>query len=110
MTRPTRRDFLRAGAAAGAGLPLLDGSADPLATGGPDAGPEVDGGAGGGDAAPYGYTPECAETDDNLEGPFYKEGAPERTDLVEPGMAGVRLSLSGRVAGAACAPLAGAFL
>jgi protocatechuate 3,4-dioxygenase beta subunit len=46
----------------------------------------------------------------SAEGPYYLAGAPVRTTLVEPGMAGARLSLTGRVLGraAGCAPLAGA--
>jgi protocatechuate 3,4-dioxygenase beta subunit len=43
-------------------------------------------------------------------GPFYKTGAPERTALFEPGMAGTRLLLSGYVLNAACQPIPGAWL
>jgi protocatechuate 3,4-dioxygenase beta subunit len=55
-------------------------------------------------------TPECVETEDNIEGPFYKAGAPDRETLLEPGMRGTRLILTGRVATTHCAPLAGAVL
>lgn len=55
--------------------------------------------------------------DDNLEptvsnpaGPFYKSGAPERSVLVEPGMAGTRLILTGQVLTTDCQPVAGAVL
>ena len=50
----------------------------------------------------------CVETEDNIEGPFYKPGSPERSNLIEPGMPGTRLSISGSVLGADCEPLAGA--
>jgi len=43
-------------------------------------------------------------------GPFYKAGAPRRTSLVEPGMTGERIVVTGRVLDAACAPIAGAGL
>ncbi|HMJ80076.1 MAG TPA: dioxygenase [Candidatus Dormibacteraeota bacterium] len=42
------------------------------------------------------------------EGPYYKAGAPESTDLVQPGMAGTRLTLTGYVMTTACAPVANA--
>ncbi len=57
-----------------------------------------------GDAA----TPTCIETHDNIEGPYYRAGAPERTSLVEQGMAGTPIDLEGRVMGLGCgAGLAG---
>ncbi len=53
---------------------------------------------------------ECGETEDNIEGPFYKAGAPERTTLAEPGMKGTPLTISGRVLDLRCQPLAHAIL
>ena len=44
------------------------------------------------------------------EGPYFKAGSPMRTSLVEPGMAGTRLALSGRVLSRDCRPIAGARL
>jgi len=44
------------------------------------------------------------------EGPYFKPGSPMRTSLVEPGMAGTRLALSGRVLSRDCRPIAGARL
>src|SRR5437762_5796209 len=44
------------------------------------------------------------------EGPYFKSGSPMRTSLVEPGMAGTRLALSGRVLSRDCRPIAGARL
>src|SRR5256886_9237396 len=43
-------------------------------------------------------------------GPYFKPGSPTRTSLVEPGMAGTRLALSGRVLSRDCRPIAGARL
>src|SRR5438270_10637875 len=56
------------------------------------------------DACPTQLTP--AQT----EGPYFKPGSPARTSLIESGMAGTRLVLSGRVLTPACAPVAGATL
>ncbi len=53
---------------------------------------------------------DCDETDDNIEGPYYKAGAPERSALVEPGMKGTPLTVSGRVLNTRCEPLANAVL
>jgi protocatechuate 3,4-dioxygenase beta subunit len=44
------------------------------------------------------------------EGPYFKAGSPTRMSLVEPGMAGTRLALSGRVLSRDCQPIAGARL
>ena len=56
-------------------------------------------------------TMQCIETADNIEGPYYREGAPERSVLVEASTPGVKFSLRGQVWGMGCnAPLAGAFL
>src|SRR5881227_1113179 len=44
------------------------------------------------------------------EGPYFKAGSPMRTSLVEPGMAGTRLALSGRMLSRDCRPIAGARL
>src|SRR5215207_5264228 len=51
-----------------------------------------------------------APTPAQTEGPFYKAGSPERTSLLEPGMAGTRLVLSGTVLDASCQPIAGAWI
>ncbi|MGZ6256948.1 MAG: dioxygenase family protein [Candidatus Limnocylindrales bacterium] len=42
------------------------------------------------------------------EGPYYKAGAPQSADLVQAGMAGTRLTLTGFVVTAACPPIANA--
>jgi protocatechuate 3,4-dioxygenase beta subunit len=115
----TRREFLLEGAvglAALCGLPgcnahergggQVDGGGQDDGGGPPPAAPDLGADLGGIDA-----TPQCAETDDNIEGPYYRPGAPMRTDLVDPGMPGVHLALSGRVVSARdCTPLADALL
>lgn len=47
-------------------------------------------------------------TSSNMEGPYYTPGAPERASLIEPGMAGMPIYVSGRVFDEACNPIAGA--
>ena len=44
------------------------------------------------------------------EGPYYKAGTPERTSLIEPGMAGTPLTITGYVLTSDCQPVAGAWL
>ncbi len=44
------------------------------------------------------------------EGPYYKKGSPERTDLIEEGIAGEPFTLSGFVLDKNCTPVAGAWL
>lgn len=46
----------------------------------------------------------------DMEGPFYKAGAPVRASLLESGSVGERVLLTGRVLGANCTPVAGAVL
>jgi hypothetical protein len=76
------------------------GGSDPVGSGGSGQG------AGGG-------TPSCEETEDDIEGPFYSEGAPI-VDGALPGLDGLDgalIELSGRVFSAVtCVPLAGATL
>jgi protocatechuate 3,4-dioxygenase beta subunit len=55
-------------------------------------------------------TEESLETEDNWEGPFYKPGAPVRSLLLEPGMAGTPLTVTGRVLDTNGRPLKGALL
>ena len=44
------------------------------------------------------------------EGPYFKAGSPERSSLVEPGMSGTRLVITGHVFTQSCTPVAGALL
>ena len=59
-------------------------------------------------------TPECGDDDDptpsETEGPFFKPRSPKRTSLLEPGVAGTRLRLTGRVFSRRCRPIAGALI
>ena len=59
-------------------------------------------------------TPECADADEPTpsmtEGPFFTPRSPRRSSLLEPGMAGTRIVLSGRVFTRDCRPVPGALL
>ena len=55
-------------------------------------------------------TEESLETENNWEGPFYKLGAPVRSELLERGMAGTPLTVTGRVLDTSGRPLKGALL
>ena len=49
-----------------------------------------------------GATRACLETHRNIEGPYYRAGAPERASLIDPGMAGTPIAIEGRVTGLDC--------
>jgi protocatechuate 3,4-dioxygenase beta subunit len=55
-------------------------------------------------------TPACTEPEDitpgQTEGPYYKRSSPERTSLLEPGLTGTYLYLTGYVLSQRCQPLA----
>ena len=59
-------------------------------------------------------TPECGDDDEptptQTEGPYFKPRSPERRSLVDAGMTGTRIDVTGRVYGRDCRPLAGALL
>ena len=59
-------------------------------------------------------TPECGDDDEptpaTTEGPFFKPRSPLRTSLIEPGVAGTRLVVTGKVFSSRCRPLAGALI
>jgi protocatechuate 3,4-dioxygenase beta subunit len=59
-------------------------------------------------------TPECGDDDEptppETEGPFFKPRSPQRASLIEPGLAGTRVVLEGRVFSHECKPVAGALL
>jgi protocatechuate 3,4-dioxygenase beta subunit len=75
--------------------------------------PPADADGGTGDLAP---TPQCGEqgpdtpTKADIEGPFYRAGAPSDAVLLEPADPGVRLFLQGRVMGTCRQLLAGAVI
>ncbi|MFF8727078.1 carbohydrate-binding protein [Streptomyces sp. NPDC015171] len=59
-------------------------------------------------------TPACDDGDDptpeQIEGPYFKPHSPERTSLLEPGLPGTPLTVTGYVFGRACRPLTGVLL
>jgi protocatechuate 3,4-dioxygenase beta subunit len=61
-------------------------------------------------------TPECGDDDDltatlpQTAGPFYTPDTPERRSLLDPGMPGTRLTVSGYVYSTECQPIPGALL
>jgi protocatechuate 3,4-dioxygenase beta subunit len=57
--------------------------------------------------------PNCTTarvTPPETAGPYYKRGSPERTSLLEPGMPGNRVTVTGYVLSTQCSPIAGAWL
>ncbi len=54
-------------------------------------------------------TPQCVETEDNILGPFYREGAPFRTVLASPDE-GQPLVIDGAVYAPDCTPIPGALV
>src|SRR5262245_21602724 len=90
---PTRRAVLGAGAfAAGSLLNISSGAAQ----------------------AQLALTPACHDGDEatlaQTEGPFFKPSSPERVELLEAGMAGQPIELTGFVLSRNCKPIAGALL
>src|SRR5436190_18697915 len=65
-------------------------------------------------AAKLAPTPDCDDGDEptpsETQGPFYRVHSPERTSLLERGMPGTRIVVTGRVFHAGCQPVAGALL
>jgi protocatechuate 3,4-dioxygenase beta subunit len=60
-------------------------------------------------------TPVCGDDDDDptlaqTEGPYYTPNTPERTSLLEPGITGTKLLLTGSVLSTSCAPIANALI
>jgi protocatechuate 3,4-dioxygenase beta subunit len=90
---PTRRTVLASSALASSGFFTLDTS---LAQ------------------APLNPTPECRDGDAatlrQTEGPYFKPSSPERVELIEPGMAGQPIELTGFVLTRGCKPVPGALV
>lgn len=98
MKRPsTRRDLLRSGLLVPAGL-LLDAAVPRALLAGPVLVP----------------TPPCEDADDPTPllgpGPFFKPRSPRRMSLLEPGLEGTQVRITGRVLGTGCRPVPGALL
>jgi protocatechuate 3,4-dioxygenase beta subunit len=59
-------------------------------------------------------TPACGEADEltpsQTEGPYYKPRSPERRSLLDPGIAGTPIVLTGAVLSRRCQPIAGALV
>lgn len=59
-------------------------------------------------------TPDCSDDDEptpsETEGPFFTPNSPLRTSLLEPGMNGTRIALTGHVVTRGCRPVAGALI
>src|SRR5262245_23395371 len=57
-------------------------------------------------------TPSCGggPTPPQTEGPYFKPASPRRTSLLEPGMTGTKLVVSGRVLSADCTPVVRALI
>lgn len=87
---PSRRDFLRL--AASLSTALAAGAARPAAA-----------------QTPLRPTPSCPDeprpTARQTEGPFFKPASPHRTSLLEPGMGGVKIVVSGVVLSTSCRPV-----
>lgn len=63
--------------------------------------------------APLTPTPSCPDdgpTPRQTAGPFYKPDSPRRTSLLEPGMKGTRIVLTGAVLSTQCTPIPGALV
>lgn len=60
-------------------------------------------------------TPECGDDDDDVtpaqtEGPYYTPNTPERVSLLDPGIVGTKLVVTGAVLSTGCRPVARALL
>ena len=61
-------------------------------------------------------TPACGDTEDfaetlqQTEGPYFTPNSPERADLLEPGMPGTKLVVTGYVYSTGCAPIGNALV
>ena len=96
MTRDaSRREFLQAAAAMSAAIGLAAGR--PASAQGP----------------PLRPTPACADagpTPRQTAGPFFKPNSPRRTSLLEPGLGGTKIVVTGVVRFTDCRPAVGALL
>jgi protocatechuate 3,4-dioxygenase beta subunit len=59
-------------------------------------------------------TPSCGEKDEatpaQMEGPYYKRNSPQRTSLLEPGITGTKIVVTGSVLATDCRPIAHALV
>jgi protocatechuate 3,4-dioxygenase beta subunit len=65
-------------------------------------------------ATKFSPTPDCDDHDEptprETEGPFFKPQSPLRASLLEPGMKGTKIVLTGRVFSRGCRPITGALI
>lgn len=111
MAPLTRRHLLKAGA--GAALFLVGCGADSGGVADAQPFPTADADPAAPDAPPMlDATPQCEEgpTEDNIQGPFYRAGAPMKSNLVEAGDPGVRITISGSVFTTSCQIVAGTLI
>jgi protocatechuate 3,4-dioxygenase beta subunit len=108
----TRRAFVRLCLVVPAPLALAGSGAAALAGAVGDGAPRQFGRVA--DAQELPLTPACSDGDDatpsQTEGPYYRRNTPERASLLEPGMPGTRLVVSGYVLTRDCRPVARALL
>ncbi|MFT5680139.1 MAG: protocatechuate 3,4-dioxygenase beta subunit [Myxococcota bacterium] len=116
MKRLDRRDFLQLSSAGMAALGLGCTPKKASTTSGDSASTDTDTDTdttAPSDTAPSDTAPSdgtCAETSDNIEGPFYREDPPDRDMLDLYADKGTPVSLQGRVLDANCQPIPGAVL
>jgi protocatechuate 3,4-dioxygenase beta subunit len=103
--RPTRREFLYAGLALPTTFVAASYASRTLRNATPEAFAQQ---------LPLPPTPACGDDHDitprQTEGPFYKRRSPERTSLLEAGMTGTPIVLTGYVLSRRCQPVAGALV
>lgn len=113
----TRREFLRLGLVSGAGLVLVGcGPEDAPAEQPAEAtltSPTATAVSQTSETVQLAPTPQCDDHDETpaqTEGPFYTPNTPERTSLLEAGIVGTPLLVTGKVLTTSCQPLGGAML
>jgi protocatechuate 3,4-dioxygenase beta subunit len=116
--RLTRRNFLGVTVVSGIAIAACADDDDPTddasTSGSPLAASTLGATAAAAETQTLAPTPSCTDDDDEtieqMEGPFFTPNSPERTSLVEPGMSGEPLTVSGVVLTTDCRPVAGALL
>lgn len=110
QTTLSRRRFLAFGLAAGPAILIACSSEDqPAETPSPTSPAAAQAQPSPTTAAQLAPTPECGDDDEptiaQTEGPYFTPNSPARTSLLEPGMAGTRLVLTGFVLSTSCQPV-----